>query len=459
MRASEIVLLAAVLLLACCQGPGVRAPESPHAARYEAGLTALPVLTAGEIESAGRASIYSVPMEELWPACLETVTQYGGVLAINGSGSERTLLLMHGLAQTQAAGGDGSPAMMGMSYDRWLAVSVSEREPGRTQVSSAIVSASGQLQSPGSAGDTFLFQLGTQLTGERRWFPKYQIDWARVQPRDVHVARPDTVSESEGQLERRVGAWVSRRLRDDAVVVNCPELDEILGEIVRRLRDASGYQGKGIRVRVLANPELHAFALPNGDVFVCSGLLDALTSTDELAAVLAHEMDHLCQHDVIHRLSQLRGGRMGGVIVSTLSVAAGAAIGMQGSGSTIGSIAQSTVQSLGTLGASHLGTTLVANYSEGAEMRADRNGASVAHAAGFRSDGSLVVLEELDRLDVEARESGGVVVSNLVNKKPGIAARIRAARVTVAQLRDHSFDPAERPELPDTPQPEENHDL
>ena len=51
------------------------------------------------------------------------------------------------------------------------------------------------------------------------------------------------------------------------------------------------FEGK-IRVRVLDNHNLNAFALPNGSVYVHTGLLAALENEAQLATVLAHEGMH-----------------------------------------------------------------------------------------------------------------------------------------------------------------------
>lgn len=50
------------------------------------------------------------------------------------------------------------------------------------------------------------------------------------------------------------------------------------------------------RFGVLATEAINAFAAPGGFVLVTSGLLRQLTSEDELAAVLAHEIAHVTRH-------------------------------------------------------------------------------------------------------------------------------------------------------------------
>jgi predicted Zn-dependent protease len=49
----------------------------------------------------------------------------------------------------------------------------------------------------------------------------------------------------------------------------------------------------GYHVAILDSSDLNAFATMGGHIFVCRGLLEALTNEDTLAAVLAHETAHI----------------------------------------------------------------------------------------------------------------------------------------------------------------------
>lgn len=51
------------------------------------------------------------------------------------------------------------------------------------------------------------------------------------------------------------------------------------------------------RFHVIEDKEVNAFALPGGNVYMFTGLLDRIKTDDELAAVLGHEMTHVrAQH-------------------------------------------------------------------------------------------------------------------------------------------------------------------
>jgi predicted Zn-dependent protease len=60
-------------------------------------------------------------------------------------------------------------------------------------------------------------------------------------------------------------------------------------------------QGIRYQFHVIDSPQINAFALPGGQIFVMRGLLDFVESEAELAAVLGHEMSHVdLRHCIEH---------------------------------------------------------------------------------------------------------------------------------------------------------------
>lgn len=70
---------------------------------------------------------------------------------------------------------------------------------------------------------------------------------------------------------------------------------------------------------ILDTPDLNAFAIPGGYVFISSGLLANLDSEAELAAVLSHEIIHITER---HHLREIERQNSVGLISSIASVAA-----------------------------------------------------------------------------------------------------------------------------------------
>jgi predicted Zn-dependent protease len=67
-----------------------------------------------------------------------------------------------------------------------------------------------------------------------------------------------------------------------------------LGKVVERLRPATQKPLQKYEIRIIDSKALNAFSLPGGYLYFMQGVLDAVESEDELAAIAAHEMAHVC---------------------------------------------------------------------------------------------------------------------------------------------------------------------
>ena len=73
-----------------------------------------------------------------------------------------------------------------------------------------------------------------------------------------------------------------------------PLLEQYLGRIAAKLGSVDvGSSGPVIRFVVLRDPTLNAFAMPDGRVFVHTGLLSRLENEAQLATILGHELTHV----------------------------------------------------------------------------------------------------------------------------------------------------------------------
>ncbi|MGH7845204.1 MAG: M48 family metalloprotease [Candidatus Binatia bacterium] len=71
------------------------------------------------------------------------------------------------------------------------------------------------------------------------------------------------------------------------------EVERYVDQIGRRLLATMGPPPFDYRFFVIDEPELNAFAIPGGSIYVHSGLIEKMDSTDELAGVMGHEIVHI----------------------------------------------------------------------------------------------------------------------------------------------------------------------
>jgi len=75
-----------------------------------------------------------------------------------------------------------------------------------------------------------------------------------------------------------------------------PRVVEFVAGVGRGLTPAPTDDYMQYRFFVLRDPSPNAFALPNGDIYVHTGMLARLADTAQLAAVLGHELNHVAGH-------------------------------------------------------------------------------------------------------------------------------------------------------------------
>ena len=114
-----------------------------------------------------------------------------------------------------------------------------------------------------------------------------RYDSVSLNRRERHLI--DTSAELQTRFERR------------SVLYSDAELVKLVGEIGQELSPEPLDDYIDYRFYLLHDPSPNAFALPNGDVYIHTGLLARLADRSQLAAVIAHEIAHIAaHHGIIH---------------------------------------------------------------------------------------------------------------------------------------------------------------
>lgn len=107
---------------------------------------------------------------------------------------------------------------------------------------------------------------------------------------------------SEEELEAMgLEAW--SQIRADVPVSNNSALQDALATVSRRLLVAAGQAPQDWEVQAFASPEANAFVLPGRKIGVFEGMFDVVANTDQLAAVVGHEIGHLAANHAQERIS------------------------------------------------------------------------------------------------------------------------------------------------------------
>ena len=161
-----------------------------------------------------------------------------------------------------------------------------------------------------------------------------------------------------------------QQLRTSAARIKDSRLEELVREIACKV---AAKDCPKLRVYVLRAPGLNAYMMPNGAMFLHTGLLLRITSDSELASVIGHEIVHYTE---AHSLSAMRSRRQTQKVVSLLSLPANIA-GVPLAGVPI----------------SLIGAAYVTSYSRSAEKESDIKSVRLVHDAGYNPDAAVNLWE------------------------------------------------------------------
>jgi predicted Zn-dependent protease len=219
--------------------------------------------------------------------------------------------------------------------------------------------------------------------------------------RPIPVCQTLTASEEEQMLWRRAQEEQdtidgSGRLYQD------PEIENYLNQIAEKLQTHSISPDISFQIKVIKDPKLNAFALPNGAIYIHTGVIARMENEAQLAALLAHEMTH-CTHR--HSLKTLRSikGRT------------------QVTSATVGELAQL----LGITGS----IASINGYRRELETEADRVGLDLAAKANYDPKEVLKLFELLK----QEMESEGVEEPYFFGTHPRVQQRIENVNKWLAE--------------------------
>ena len=164
-------------------------------------------------------------------------------------------------------------------------------------------------------------------------------------------------------------------------------LNAYVSEIGGQLAAHSHRPGMPYSFRVLNSPVIDAYTFPAGSVGISRALILGMESESELAAVLGHEIGHVCARHAAQRYTQ--------GMVTTL-IAAGVSANDQREHEKYAGLAAGLV----SVGAG----ALQAHYSRDDEREADRLGMEYANRIGENPEGMIRLMDLLRR--TETRQPG-----------------------------------------------------
>ena len=199
---------------------------------------------------------------------------------------------------------------------------------------------------------------------------------------------PDMGSPAAAALSRsdeyRLGAMVTKELRDQNALIEDPEISEYVNGVGTRLAAQSAEGGRGFQYFVIKEPSINAFAVPGGFVFINAGLVLASSTESELAGVMAHETAHVTQHHIARMINDQSKQSL-----TTVAALLGAIL--------LGALGGGQAVEGGIAAAEGLAVQHQINFTRDNESEADRVGIGFLAGAGFDPYGMGQMFETMSR--------------------------------------------------------------
>jgi predicted Zn-dependent protease len=121
-------------------------------------------------------------------------------------------------------------------------------------------------------------------------------------PQPIPV-NPTLAAMEEEQMLWRRALEEQDTINGSGVLYQDAEIENYLNQVAEKLQINSISPDISFQIKVVKDPNLNAFAFPNGVIYIHTGILARMDNEAQLAALLAHEMVH-CTHR--HSLRTLR---------------------------------------------------------------------------------------------------------------------------------------------------------
>jgi predicted Zn-dependent protease len=209
--------------------------------------------------------------------------------------------------------------------------------------------------------------------------------------------------DQEWQLGDQMAAQVAQQMQ----LVQDPTAQGYLRRIGERIHAATPLANRPFTFEIVNDPNVNAFSIPGGHIYINSGLIAQADKEDELAAVVAHEVSHVVARHVIKQVeTQQEIGAIGSILL----------------GQKPGALQQLLAQIIAG-GA-------MARFSRGDEKEADDLGLKYMFAGGYDPQGMLQMFEKLLSLE----KGGNSSVTRFFADHPGTQDRINDITNRIAKM-------------------------
>lgn len=219
--------------------------------------------------------------------------------------------------------------------------------------------------------------------------------------------------------EQQLGDKFALEIEKQHKIVNDPQVQSYIEGVGKRLLTGVRKTEFPYTFQVVQDDSVNAFAIPGGHTYVNTGLIKAAESEAELAAVMAHEINHVVARHSTRQMTQQYGYNL---IASLL-------LGNQGE--------------LSKLAADMFGKAGHMYYSREMESQADALGVETMYQAGYNPQGMVTFFKKL----AAAGQGDPGKLARFFSSHPETVERINAIQQDIAKLPGKEYLPDVTPQF------------
>lgn len=194
-------------------------------------------------------------------------------------------------------------------------------------------------------------------------------------------SKPGVLYALTNEEERKLGDQVVREVESKFQLIRDPLILGYLNDLGQKIVKQAGPQPYPFRFYLLKDPQLNAFSVPGGHVFITTGIIGIMDSEGELAGLLGHEVTHVTHHHIAKQMEQQKKIGLATMAAALLGVLAG----------------DSRIASAAISGSMATAQTLSLKYSREDEDDADNFGFKYMAKGGFDPKYMIDLLDKLRR--------------------------------------------------------------
>lgn len=213
--------------------------------------------------------------------------------------------------------------------------------------------------------------------------------------------------------EKQLGDKFATEIEKQKKVVTDPEVQAYIDRLGKKLLTGARQVDFPYTFKVVKDDTINAFAVPGGHTYVNTGLIKAAQTENELAGVMAHEINHVVARHSTQQMTKQYG----------YELVAGLLLGQNQS-------------QLTKLAADMFGQAGLLYYSREMEHEADVLGVETMYKAGYNPQGMATFFE---KLQAEQKVNPGKL-AQFFSSHPQTADRIQKVRDEAAKFPPKNFN-------------------